>query len=54
MKDFYRRALADREPAWRSLALTQRDWLVKLRQQRGTSAAARLAGAFVLTSTGPR
>ncbi len=54
MKDFYARALAGTEPPWRSLATTQRDWLVKLRQQKDLSAAARLAGAFVLSSTGPR
>lgn len=54
MKDFYARALAGTEAPWRSLAATQRDWLTKLRQQKDLSGAVRLAGAFVLTSAGPR
>ena len=35
-----------------ALADVQRDWLVRLRQERGLSAAIRLAGPFILSSQG--
>lgn len=51
MLDFYARAAAngDAPKAW---ADTQRDWLVKLRQERGLLDAVRLAGPFVLSWQG--
>jgi CHAT domain-containing protein len=51
MLDFYARAVAtgDAPKAW---ADTQRDWLVRLRQKRGSLDAVRLAGPFVLSWQG--
>ncbi|MCX7826955.1 MAG: hypothetical protein N2689_15585, partial [Verrucomicrobiae bacterium] len=38
--------------AGQALAEVQRDWLVKLRRERGLHAAVRLAGPFILSSQG--
>jgi CHAT domain-containing protein len=51
MADFYRRFLSSGNPA-RALAETQRDWLLKLKQEKGLLAAIRDAGAFVMSSPG--
>jgi len=53
MTDFYKEAFATGDaPA--SLAKVQRDWLVKLRQERGLLAAVREAGPFAMvTMTNP-
>jgi len=51
MADFYREALATHD-APGSLAKVQRDWLVKLRQEKGLIAAVRDAGPFVMAITG--
>ena len=51
MKDFYRRALAS-DDAPRALADTQRDWLVKLRKEKGLLSAVRVAGPVVMATTG--
>jgi CHAT domain-containing protein len=51
MTDFY--AAAQRTGnAPQALADVQRDWLVKLRKERGLQAAVRLAGPFILSSQG--
>ena len=47
MSDFYREALTSHEAA-SSLAIVQRDWLVKLRQEKGLLAAVREAGPFAM------
>ena len=49
MADFYARCLSSGDPSG-ALALTQRDWLVKLRDEQGLLTAVRDAGAFVLSS----
>ena len=36
-----------------ALAEVQRDWLVKVRKERGLTEAVRLAGPFIMTSQGP-
>ena len=51
MQEFYQLALAG-QPA-QSLAQVQRDWLVRLRQERGWAEAVKLAGPFLVTSQGP-
>jgi CHAT domain-containing protein len=51
MLDFYERALTTGNAA-QALAETQRDWLVRLREERGALAAIRLAGPFIMTSQG--
>ena len=51
MKDFYHRALPSGD-APRALAETQRDWLVKLRKEKGLLAAVRDAGPFIMTTMG--
>jgi CHAT domain-containing protein len=51
MVDFYVAAQKSGN-APKALAEVQRDWLVKLRQQRGLSEAVRLAGPFIMTSQG--
>lgn len=51
MSDFYKKCLATGNPT-RSLAETQRDWLCKLRKEKGLLAAVGDAGAFVMTSPG--
>jgi CHAT domain-containing protein len=51
MSDFYKKCLASGNPT-RSLAETQRDWLCKLRKEKGLLAAVGDAGAFVMTSPG--
>ncbi len=51
MADFYKKCLATGNPS-RSLAETQRDWLLKLRREKGLLAAVSDAGAFVMTSPG--
>jgi len=51
MKDFYHRALATGD-APKALAETQRDWLVKLRKEKGLLAAVRDAGPFIMTTMG--
>jgi CHAT domain-containing protein/Tfp pilus assembly protein PilF len=52
LEDFYGRSQSggNASQAW---ADTQRDWLVRVRQERGLTAALRLAGFFILTSQGP-
>jgi len=50
MADFYARAMPSRDAA-RAFADTQRDWLVRLRRERGTPAAAIFAGAFILNTS---
>ena len=51
MLDFYE--AADRTGnASQALADVQRDWLVRLRKERGLQAAVRLAGAFIMSSQG--
>jgi tetratricopeptide (TPR) repeat protein len=53
MADFYKEAFATGDAAG-SLAKVQRDWLVKLRQERGLLAAIREAGPFAMvTMTAP-
>jgi CHAT domain-containing protein len=47
MADFYREALATHDAAG-SLAKVQRDWLVKLRNEKGLLAAVRDAGPFAM------
>jgi CHAT domain-containing protein len=51
MKDFYARALQSGN-APQALADTQREWLVKLREQRGLLDAVELAGPFIMSSQG--
>jgi CHAT domain-containing protein len=51
MTDFYERAFASSD-APRALAETQREWLVKLREQRGLLHAVEAAGAFIMNSIG--
>jgi CHAT domain-containing protein len=51
MLDFYDHAL-DSGNAPKSLAEVQRNWLVKLRRERGLFEAVRLAGAFIMSSRG--
>jgi CHAT domain-containing protein len=53
MLDFY--DAADKtHNAPQALADTQRDWLVKLRKERGLLPAIQLAGAFIMSSQGDR
>ena len=51
MLDFYDAALKSSN-APQALADTQRDWLVKLRKERGLLDAVRLAGPFIMSSQG--
>lgn len=51
MRDFYERALESSDPAV-ALALTQREWLARIRSERGIAAAVTSAGAFVLNTSG--
>jgi CHAT domain-containing protein/tetratricopeptide (TPR) repeat protein len=51
MLDFYDAAFKSGN-APRALANTQRDWLVKLRNERGLLAAVQLAGPFIISSQG--
>jgi CHAT domain-containing protein len=51
MVEFYR-AAHDTHNAPLALATVQRDWLVKLRKEKGLAAAVRLAGPFILTFNG--
>jgi tetratricopeptide (TPR) repeat protein/CHAT domain-containing protein len=51
MLDFYDAAFKSSN-APQALADTQRDWLVKLRKQRGLLEAVRLAGPFIMSSQG--
>jgi len=51
MFDFYD-AVFKGIPAPQALSDTQRDWLVKLRKERGLLAALRLAGPFIMNSQG--
>lgn len=51
MLDFYEAAFKSGNPA-QALADTQRDWLVKLRKERGLLPAVRLAGPFIMSSQG--
>jgi CHAT domain-containing protein len=54
MADFYKEALASRD-APGSLAKVQRDWLVKLREEKGLATAIREAGPFAMVCmTSPR
>ena len=47
MLDFYTKALSSGK-AWESLAEVQRDWLVKLRKEKGLQTAVRDAGPFAM------
>src|SRR5204863_2924936 len=51
MLDFYDAAEKTKN-APRALAEVQRDWLVKLRKERGLLEAVRLAGPFIMSSQG--
>jgi CHAT domain-containing protein/Tfp pilus assembly protein PilF len=51
MKDFYARALKTGN-APQALADTQREWLVKLRKEKGLAEAVTLAGPFIMNSQG--
>lgn len=51
MLDFYESALKGAN-APQALSDTQRDWLVKLRKERGLLAAVQLAGPFIMSSQG--
>jgi CHAT domain-containing protein len=51
MLDFYRAAFKSGN-APQALADTQRDWLSKLRKEKGLLAAVRLAGPFIMSSQG--
>src|SRR4029453_13663823 len=51
MLDFYDAALKSSN-APQALADTQRDWLVKLRKERGLLEAVRFAGPFIMSSQG--
>jgi tetratricopeptide (TPR) repeat protein len=51
MSDFYDSAFKTTD-APQALADTQRDWLVKLRKEKGLLAAVRLAGPFIMSSQG--
>jgi CHAT domain-containing protein len=52
MVDFYAAARKSGN-APQALSEVQRDWLVKLRKERGLADAVRLAGPFIMTSQGP-
>jgi CHAT domain-containing protein len=51
MSDFYEAAFKSLD-APQALADTQRDWLVRLRKEKGLLAAVRLAGPFIMNSQG--
>jgi CHAT domain-containing protein len=51
MKEFYQAAQKSGRPP-QALAEVQRDWLVRLRQERGLRVAVSLAGPFVVTFQG--
>ena len=51
MLDFYDAALRTKN-APQALADAQRDWLVKLRKERGLLPAVQSAGAFIMSSQG--
>lgn len=51
MTDFYQAAILKGDPA-QALAQVQRDWLVKLRRQRGLAEAVRIAAPFVVNFRG--
>jgi CHAT domain-containing protein/TolA-binding protein len=51
MFDFYDAVFRNSAPP-QALADTQRDWLVKLRKEKGLLAAMRLAGPFIMSSQG--
>jgi CHAT domain-containing protein len=51
MKDFYARALKTGN-APQALADTEREWLVKLRKEKGLAEAVTLAGPFIMSSQG--
>jgi CHAT domain-containing protein len=51
MSDFYDAAFRTNN-APQALADTQRDWLLKLRKEKGLLAAVRLAGPFIMSSQG--
>jgi CHAT domain-containing protein len=49
MADFYLAAQRLEDPS-RALAAVQRDWLARLRNEKGPAAASKMAGPFVLTA----
>jgi CHAT domain-containing protein len=51
MSDFYEDAFKTGD-APQALADAQRDWLLRLRQEKGLLAAVRLAGPFIMSSQG--
>ena len=50
MQDFYKAAKSS--PPTTALAEVQRDWLVRLRGEKGLAAAVQLAGPFILSFQG--
>ncbi len=52
MLEFYSRALESGNPA-EALGSVQREWLMRVRQEKGVGAAVSLAGPFILSSVGP-
>ena len=52
MVDFYS-ALQKRGNAAEALAVTQQDWLIKVRKRQGLLRAVFFAGPFILSSQGP-
>ena len=51
MIDFYK-AAHDSEKAPEALAKVQRNWLLKLRTEKGLAQAVNLAGPFIMSSQG--
>ena len=51
MSDFYE-AAHESGKASEALATVQRDWLAKLRKERGLARAVNLAGPFIMSSQG--
>jgi CHAT domain-containing protein len=52
MSDFYKAAHQNENAPPEALAKVQRDWLVKLRKEKGLSKAVNLAGPFIMSSQG--
>src|SRR5262249_55657389 len=52
MREFYESALRSGN-APQALVAVQRDWLIRLRAERGLTQAVTIAGPFILSSQGP-
>jgi len=52
MSDFYEAAVQSGDPP-RALAETQRNWLVRLREEEGLFTSVKIAAPFILTFQGP-